>query len=309
MLSFMGNPRWRRGVWALLGGLLLALWLPQTALAHGGADSGRQFPGLSGAFLWTAVSLTGWVYVRRVRQVWQRLGRGRGVAEWRLWTFLGGLLALLIALASPLERWSEQIFAAHMVQHVLLLLVAAPLLVLGLSPAAAAWLAPKPWRRPLAQALHRVFDVTGAGFTWPLLVWLVYALTLWIWHVPALYEAALVNDWIHTVEHACFLGTAFLFWWTLAYSPGGRHTAVGLLFIFTTALHSGLLGVLLTFSRTAWYPAYAEGPRAWNMTALADQQLGGAIMWVVAGFIYLFALLALLFAWFRLAERRDAWAT
>lgn len=290
------------------GCLLGIVWLcfPALARAHGG--SGTEYaPGTDEALFLTAVSLAGIVYVRRTRRVWQRLGYGRGVAPWRAWAFLAALLALSIALVSPLDTWSDLLFSAHMVQHILLMLVAAPLLVLGTSPAIMVWLLPESWRRPIVRRLHPLFVFTEADVVWPAIVWLLYALSLWVWHIPALYNAALGSEFVHLLEHAFFLGTAVLFWWTLAYRTHRQNTGLGLLFIFTTALHGGLLGVLLTFSRTAWYLPYAATATRWGISPLTDQQLGGAIMWVIAGFVYVVAMVALLHAWFRLAERREQW--
>lgn len=288
--------------------LWVLFWLvaPAAVYAHGDESSGA---GLNGTAVWTlaALSLTGIVYWRGVRRVWDRFGSGRVIDRWRPAAFLLALLAIGVALASPLERWSGELFAAHMVQHVLLMLLAAPLLVLGLPPVVLAWLLPHTWRRPFARALHDVFPGIQQGFVWPLLVWCLYALSLWVWHVPTLYEAAVGNDWVHGLEHASFLGTAVLLWWTLAYSRGRHFYSLALLFIFTTALHSGLLSVLLTFARQPLYSVYEQsgGAVPWTLTALADQQLAGAIMWVIAGLVYLIAMLTLLNAWLNISERQE----
>lgn len=287
--------------------LLFLLAVPTAVHAHGDAVREGMSRGTAVLIL-TTLSLVGLFYWRGVRRVWNRFGTGRVIETWRPVAFGAGLLAIAVALVSPLERWSGELFAAHMVQHVLLLLVAAPALVLGLSPGVVAWLLPASWRRPFAQRLHTFSGYIQQGFGWPLFVWGLYAISLWVWHIPALYEAAVTSEWIHGLEHASFLGAAVLFWWTLAYSRGHHFYTLALLFIFTTALHSGLLGVLLTFAKRPLYAVY-EQPRAsvqWSLSALADQQLAGAIMWVIAGVVYLIAMLTLLNAWLNLTEREES---
>ena len=134
---------------------------------------------------------------------------------------------------------------------------------------------------------------------------MIHAVALWVWHLPSLFQATIDNDWIHTAQHASFLGSALLFWWAII---GGRHHLSGygmaVLYMFTTALHSGLLGALITFARSVWYPAYAHTTQSWGLTPLEDQQLGGLIMWVPAGLVYIFAGLAFVVAWMRESERR-----
>jgi putative membrane protein len=260
-------------------------------------------------FIWGGLLALAWFYVRGVGQVWGRAGRGRGVAAWQVVAFGGGLLVLVLALLSPLEMLSGALFSAHMTQHLLLMLVAPPLLLLGAPPMVWAWALPYGWRRPLAGWWRRRRRVRQQlGFlTHPLTAWLAYGLALWVWHIPALYEAAVLSAWVHGLEHACFLGTAVLFWYALG-QPGRRgrlNYATGLLFIFTTAMHNTLLGALITFATVPWYGVYAGRTLRWGLEPLADQQLAGAIMWAPAGLIYLLAALLLLYSWFQLMERRD----
>jgi len=221
--------------------------------------------------------------------------------------FACGWLTLAIALASPLHPLGQVLFSAHMTQHELLMVVAAPLLVLGrphvaiLRALPAAFLrrvATRPAVRGIARGLRPLAH--------PVVAWLVHAVTLWVWHAPALFDAALENEAVHALQHLTFLGSALLFWW--ATLEPGPHRAAGygaaVLYLFTTALHSGLLGVLLTFSGAVWYPAYGEAPRAWGWSPLADQQLGGVIMWAPACALYTVAALALFLAWLRDAGER-----
>jgi cytochrome c oxidase assembly factor CtaG len=141
--------------------------------------------------------------------------------------------------------------------------------------------------------------------TLPLVAWLVHAIALWMWHVPILFDAVLHSELVHTAQHMSFFFSALLFWWALFQSS---RTAMGygaaVLYVFTTSLHSGLLGALLTFSSSLWYGSYANTTQSWSLTPLEDQQLGGLIMWVPAGLVYVIAGLALFAGWLREAEAR-----
>ena len=119
---------------------------------------------------------------------------------------------------------------------------------------------------------------------------------MWLWHLPALYEAALANEQVHALEHAIFLGTAWLFWEQVLRPQRRTLFAEGtaILLLFTTALHSGILGALITFAHTPWYRSYGATTAAWGLTPLADQQLAGVIMWAPGGVVYLIAMLALI---------------
>ena len=139
---------------------------------------------------------------------------------------------------------------------------------------------------------------------------MVHGAAIWIWHAPALYQATLTSDFVHALQHLSFFGTALLFWWTIihAHAPGGRARAVSfgtaVLLLFGTALHSGALGALLTFSRALWYPAYGSTARAWGLNPVEDQQLAGLVMWIPATFAYLIAALFLFAGWLRASEER-----
>ena len=293
---------------ALLGALLLAQ--PSIALAHG---SGPVLPDTWWR-IWSWDPLTllllvmAWLmYDLGVRTLWERAGRGHGIQSWRSLAFKGGLAVIAIALISPLDALSSVLFSAHMVQHLLLLFVAAPLFALSTAPLAFLWALPATWRRGFGHQwhrhawLHRCWTVLAH----PLTVWTLYALSLWLWHWPVLYQAALKNDLIHALEHFSFLTTSALFWWQLL-KPSrhqGRDYGLGLVFIVTTALHSSILGALLVFSGQPWYPAYASGVMLWGFTPLGDQQVAGLIMWLPIGIVYLGATATLLALWLSAVER------
>jgi putative membrane protein len=204
---------------------------------------------------------------------------------------------------------SSQLSATHMVQHMLLMMLAAPLLALGSPGFVMLWALPLRWRRgagPWLRCLETGHSVSYRLWQ-PVLIWSVYAITLWIWHLPALYQAALRRHLVHEIQHLAFLLTAFLFWRVLL-DPIGRlklSRGAGVLYLFATSLHAGALGAFMTLSPRAWYPAYAATTPAWGLTPLADQQLAGLIMWMPACSIYALAAAAMFFTWLREAEARS----
>jgi cytochrome c oxidase assembly factor CtaG len=180
--------------------------------------------------------------------------------------FAAGWLALVIALLSPLEPRAAGSFSLHMIQHELLMIAAPPLLILGRPYAALAATLPPAGLR-LAAAPLRVP---------PLAALLLHAAALWIWHVPRLFDAALESEAVHAAQHASFFFSALLFWWAVLRRV---RAGIALLYILVTMIHAGALAALLTFAPA---PLYA-------LTALGEQQLGGLIMWVPAGYAMLAA--------------------
>jgi putative membrane protein len=193
-----------------------------------------------------------------------------------------------------------------MTQHELLMVLAAPLLVLGRPLIPFLWGFPLGWRQRIG-ALTKTAAVqrTWRWLTLPVVAWTVHAIVLWGWHLPVLFQATLTSDLVHSAQHISFLGSALLFWWAVLRGREG-HMGYGksVVYIFTTAVHTSILGALLTFSPMLWYPAYAKTTSAWGLTPLEDQQLGGLIMWVPAGITYVIAGLALMAGWMRESELR-----
>jgi putative membrane protein len=214
--------------------------------------------------------------------------------------FWAGWLSLIVALVSPLHPLGEVLFSAHMVQHEILMLVSAPLLVVSRPLVTFLWAAPFEWRRTLGR-WSKAKPIRGS-WLWlsaPLTAWWIHAIAIWVWHAPPLMDAALKSDLVHTAQHLSFFLSALLFWWALFYAHGRRAYGSGVLYIFTTAVHTGILGALLTFAPLPWYVPYANTTQAWGLTPLQDQQIGGLIMWVPASIVYLAAGLYLFAAWMR----------
>jgi putative membrane protein len=241
-----------------------------------------------------------------LRNVWRAAHVGAGVKRWEATCFALGWISLFIALVSPLHPWGQVLMSAHMTQHEILMLVAVPLLVLGKPLVVFLIALPQSLARDLAQASNNpTWKRIWHTICQPLVAWTIHAAALWAWHVPALFDATLHSEWIHFFQHASFLITAIIFWWAVITSRSAVMSyGTALLYMFTTALHTQVLGVLMSFSRTVWYPTYLHTTQSWAMTPLQDQQLGGLIMWIPAGVVYIIAGLALVAGWMRESERR-----
>lgn len=274
-------------------------------LAHGLSEA------LWGWWTWDPLVLLGlalsaWLYARGLRRLWARAGVGQGIRRWEAGAFAAGWLSVFIALVSPLDPLSDVLFSAHMAQHEVLMLVSAPLLVLGRALLAFLWAFEGRERIGRRLQSPRVLSAWH-GLTGPLVVWVLHAAALWVWHVPALYEAALRDEAVHAVQHLSFFVTASLFWWALVHGRFGRiGYGMAVFYVFTTAVHSSILGALLTVARRVWYPLYEARAAQWSLDPLQDQQLAGLLMWVPAGVIFLVLGLALFAAWLGEAERRVA---
>jgi putative membrane protein len=239
------------------------------------------------------------MYARGVRALWRRGGTGRVVGEWRVASYFAGLASLFIALVSPVDAIGAALFSMHMTQHLLLMMVAAPLIVLGDPVTVTLWALPLRWRRGVGLTFRRTRWLRAAwsALTIAPIAWTLHVVTLWLWHAPIFYEMALQSELVHEFEHATFFITALLFWWLL-FAPHGRRLNIGakVAYLFAAMLQGTILGAVITFARHPWYWSYFGTTKAWGFTPLEDQQLAGLIMWIPAGLIYLAALLPLLFA-------------
>ncbi|HEX3773343.1 MAG TPA: cytochrome c oxidase assembly protein [Polyangiaceae bacterium] len=256
--------------------------------------------------VFTSVGVSAAIYTRGLLRLWRAAGTGAGISRPRAAAYFIGQFSLLVALVSPLDRLSDLLFSAHMAQHEFLLVVAPPLIVLGRPLVALAW-AFEPAQR---QRVLRALDSTWLPRMWrglsaPLAILLLHGVVLWLWHIPSFFEAALRSEPIHAVQHLSFFATAVLFWWAISNGRYGR-AGYGLAaaFVFATAMHTSVLGALLTVASRLWYPLYASRGAPWGIDPLRDQALAGLIMWVPAGLLLSVLSLGLFAAWLGEAERR-----
>jgi len=201
--------------------------------------------------------------------------------------FWAGFLVLVIALLSPIHTGAAYLFWLHMVQHMLLMIVAPPLLVLGMPPNVLGWV----YRHRMLRRIHRI--------VWsPAPAMLLYNGVFLLWHIPAMYDATLWSTWIHALEHASFVAVGLVFWGVIAF-PGARRPALAWRFLMLMGANiiNFLAGLTFAFSTRPFYQPYTHVPRLWGFTPLADQQLGGLIMWVGGQMMYAVPILTLLYWW------------
>jgi cytochrome c oxidase assembly factor CtaG len=194
---------------------------------------------------------------------------------------------------------ADQLFAAHMGQHLLLMAVAAPMLALSGAQVAWLWALPRRGRVALGRMVHHLH---GLRALWSLPVtFACHSLALWLWHAPPLYEAALHNAALHALEHLALLGSGVVFWSAAlsGLARGGRTPGASVLYVFAFGAQCTGLGALITLSPRPWYTAYVTTSATWGLSPMDDQVLAGALMWVPAGFVYLGFALLLLGTWLR----------
>jgi putative membrane protein len=267
---------------------------------------------LSAAF-WnsvTSISLIGiaLLYALGLRRLWRTEGGRRTVRPWQTAAFAIGCASASGALLSRLDAVSDILFSAHMAQHEILMLVSAPLMVLGRPFVVTLWsVSPAMRDRVAGVARSQAVSTVWETISGPLTVLVLHAVVLWAWHLPFFFEAALHNESIHVVQHLCFFLTAALFWWALIHGRYGRlGYGIAVLYVFATAMQTEVLGALLTFGSHAWYPTHAARTAAAGMDAVTDQQLAGVVMWIPFGVVFVLVALGLFAAWLGEAERRVA---
>lgn len=252
---------------------------------------------------WSALPpLAGWT-VLYLRGAARRSAAGRGQPR-RTAAFLAGIVTVVISIAGPIPVLSGQLLWVHMIQHLLMVLVAAPLLALG-SPVATVRLAlGRGSRHTLARgsrASRRVRRSVGGP---PPLVTATVAhlVVLWVWHAPPLYDLAVRNDAVHALEHAAFLGTGVWVWAEVVATVrrSRRLQALATLCLGALIASGGVLGALLTFAGRSLYDVYTGGG---SLTALEDQQFAGVLMWVPPGFVYAVVAVRRFISWIETGER------
>lgn len=277
----------------------LLAWAAVLAVVPDGAAHAHTVG--SGDSTWDSVvvlglALSGTLYGTGIARLWRRAGTGRGVRTWQAAIFAAAWATVAIALVSPLEAVSDELFAAHMVEHELLMVVAAPLFVFARPIGVMLWGLPIAWRRTLGRAAQAVwFARAWNAVLRPGWAFSVHAAALWLWHAPALFQAALADPGVHALQHLSFFGAALLYWWSLTRPSARRHRGLAVLSLLATSVHSGFLGALLALSGNLWYPAYGHDAVRFGLTALEDQQLAGIIMWVPGGLTYMGAALIVLY--------------
>lgn len=218
----------------------------------------------------TAVALAGFLYVRRWRQVRVQVDAS-AASRWRLTWFVSGLACVLIALESPVDSLADQLLVMHMAQHLLLLDVAPVLMTLGLT---------KVLLRPLTRHLQPVENTAGALAS-PWFAVVLYVGSMWVWHVPAVYDAAVQHSGVHALEHVTFTVAGLLYWWHLLSPIRSRKRLSGMgpvTYMLVTKLLVGLLGIALAFAPASLYAFYAHQPEYWGMTPRTDQAVAGLLM-------------------------------
>lgn len=250
----------------------------------------------------------------------KRRGGGHFVSPWRSVAYLGGLAVLSVALMSPIDVLSGQFFFMHMIQHLLLVMIAPPLLLITDPMPIMLWGLPSGLRREVGRLLRpeATFRRVVRGLTTPGLVWLYFVAAVVGWHDANAYNATLENDWVHDLEHLTFFGTAMLFWWHVIGSAPHIHKrlsrGVRIGYVISVVPATALTGIAIAFASEPIYTYYATVPRLGTMTVLQDQMLGGVIMWIPGSMMYLVAGLILVARMIREEEDKGplpgtSWAT
>lgn len=306
----MGRQNGRMRRLARLLPSLIALGIPAVALAHGPAAGTPTFPAVLLEWRLDPLPIAGIMLAALAYRVGVRAVAARHPANpparWREGAFLLGLAAIALALVSPIEAYEGQLFSVHMVQHLLLELVAAPLLLAG-APMTLLLRAARPGqRRVLLRALHSL-PVKVIAF--PLVAWLLFAAVNWGWHFSTLYDQALEDEALHYLQHATFMVAALLFWWPIVGAdpvPWRLPHPVRLFYLFLAMPQNSFLGVAIMSAGSVLYPHYLTNRRAWGPSPIDDQALGGILMWVGGDIAFLVGMAVVVVMWVRHEDRRTA---
>jgi cytochrome c oxidase assembly factor CtaG len=278
---------------------LLALLLAAPAAAHGGHEHGIGWT--FDASVMVPLLLAALVYAIGFARLHARAGRGRAALVRSAWLYAAGWLVLAGSLVSPLHEAGERSFTFHMIEHELLMLPAALLLVAARPGPTLLWGLPRPLRQLFGAAARiSLWRLLSEPFT----ATAIQALVIWLWHMPAPFDLALDHEGWHIVQHLCFVASALLFWWSMLHRSTETLAAICL---FATSMIGGALGALMALSTSPWYSAYAAmGMTPFGLSPAEDQQLAGLIMWIPGGLFHLCAALVFLGHWLSRKEGRDA---
>lgn len=256
-----------------------------------------------------SIGLVAIVYARGLCRIRRRAKRA-STELWRAPAVGSGLVIPILALQSPIGTYDNRLFSIHMLQHMLLVLGAAPLLLIGAPLLPLLWGLPDQERRGVGRLLRGRGPLHGFGhrITQPLVAEVLFLGTLAVWHLPVLYDTAQGHSIAHNLEHALLLGTALLFWWPLLPSTDASKRmghGLAVVYLAAAAVDGTVIGALLTFSSEPLYATYRLAPRIAELSVLQDQQLAGLIMWVPSGLVYLSAILVQVGLLLRSDERDD----
>jgi len=247
--------------------------------------------------------LVGW---RRLRARGGRVAGWRTLgAPWRPVSYIAGLLVVALALLSPFDVLVQQLFFMHMIQHLLLIMVAPPLLLLPNPLPFVLWGLPTPLRLGVGGALNSVINKQSAVgrvlrlMTTPVAVWFIFVVMIIGWHDPSLYNAALRSNWVHDLEHITMFAAGMLYWWLVSGAGPRLHKNLSrvakIAFILAVIPPNMALGIVLAFSQQPIYAFYSDMPRLWGISALDDQRISGVIMWIPGNMMHFMTALAIIF--------------
>jgi cytochrome c oxidase assembly factor CtaG len=271
---------------------ILALFcLSDQALGHGSELHGNSATWTFDPWVVTPLALLFVFYLLGLGPLLRRAGRGRPAMLQRAMTFCAGMIVLTLALTSPLHWLGEHVFFYHMIEHELVMAVAAPLIVLARPVSSLLWGLPRRLRRSVGLGLNQtairaVWDWISRGTISTVL----HGIAIWAWHMPILFEASIISGTVHRLQHLSFFASAVIFWWSVF-----RRSSHGVAawHLFLTMLHTGLLGALMALAPRVLYSSQTAEALRWGLTPLEDQQLAGMLMWVPAGTVYAGAAIAL----------------
>ncbi len=234
----------------------------------------------------------------------RRSGKSREMTKSAL-AFYGGLLVLVAALVSPIHFMGEHLFTFHMIEHELVMAVAAPLIVLARPVGFILWSVPRRVRQLIAAGM----TAKPVRASWNLLAGGAVATTLhgaaiWVWHAPDIFDATVTDLTLHRLQHLSFFLTAILFWWSVLWRSG---KGVAAWHLFVTMMHTSILGALIALAPRVVYVSQTEAAPAWGLTPFEDQQLAGLLMWVPGGIIYAGAALMMIAAWISRSSKRGGY--